>query len=94
LVQETIWWSLLVRLCSVGLNLRIPYFRIWNKSKSKLLITNLYKSRLEETKLALDLQYTNVEHKSRIALCPSTIKKKMQTSKAEVLTNTNNKYKV
>ncbi|MFV8357085.1 TolC family protein [Flavobacterium sp. XS1P32] len=90
--SDGVYWS---DFASVGLNLRIPIFTGFgtkarvNQADNKLASI---KVDLEETKLALDLQYTNARTQIENSIVSINNQKENAKLAQEVLTNTNNNY--
>ena len=90
--SDGVYWS---DFASVGLNLRIPIFTgFGTKARVSQADNKLasIKVDLEETKLALDLQYTNARTQIENSIVSINNQKENAKLAQEVLTNTNNNY--
>ncbi|MFV8363692.1 TolC family protein [Flavobacterium sp. ZT3P35] len=90
--SDGVYWS---DFASVGLNLRIPIFSgFGTKARVSQADNKLasIKVDLEETKLALDLQYTNARTQIENSIVSINNQKENAKLAQEVLTNTNNNY--
>lgn len=90
--SDGVYWS---DFASVGLNLRIPIFTgFGTKARVSQADNKLASIRvdLEETKLALDLQYTNARAQIENSIVSINNQKENAKLAQEVLTNTNNNY--
>ena len=90
--SDGVYWS---DFASVGLNLRIPIFTgFGTKARVSQADNKLasIKVDLEETKLALDLQYTNARAQIENSIVSINNQKENAKLAQEVLTNTNNNY--
>ena len=90
--SDGVYWS---DFASVGLNLRIPIFTgFGTKARVSQADNKLASIRvdLEETKLALDLQYTNARTQIENSIVSINNQKENAKLAQEVLTNTNNNY--
>ncbi|MFV8332122.1 TolC family protein [Flavobacterium sp. GSP14] len=90
--SDGVYWS---DFASIGLNLRIPIFTgFGTKARVSQADNKLasIKVDLEETKLALDLQYTNARTQIENSIVSINNQKENAKLAQEVLTNTNNNY--
>ena len=90
--SDGVYWS---DFASVGLNLRIPIFTgFGTKARVSQADNKLasIKVDLEETKLALDLQYTNARTQIENSIVSINNQKENAKLAQDVLTNTNNNY--
>ena len=90
--SDGVYWS---DFASVGINLRVPIFSGFGTRSRVSLATNKLESikvDLEETKLALDLQYSNARTQIENSIVSINNQKENAKLAQEVLTNTNNNY--
>ncbi|RDI51334.1 TolC family protein [Flavobacterium glaciei] len=90
--SDGVYWS---DFASVGLNLRVPIFSgFGTKARVSQADNKLasIKVDLEETKLALDLQYSNAKTQIENSIVSINNQKENSKLAQEVLTNTNNNY--
>ena len=90
--SDGVYWS---DFASVGLNLRVPIFSgFGTKARVSLADNKLasIKVDLEETKLALDLEYSNARTQIENSIVSINNQKDNAKLAQEVLTNTNNNY--
>lgn len=90
--SDGVYWS---DFASVGINLRVPIFSGFGTRSRVSLATNKLESikvDLEETKLALDLQYSNARTQIESSIVSINNQKENAKLAQEVLTNTNNNY--
>lgn len=90
--SDGVYWS---DFASVGLNLRIPIFSGFGTKARVSQASNKLASikvDLEETKLALDLEYSNAKTQIENSIVSINNQKENAKLAQEVLTNTNNNY--
>lgn len=90
--SEGVFWS---DFASIGLNLNVPIFTgFGTRAKVRQAENDLQAVRvdLEDTKLALDLEYTNAKTQIRNSIISINNQKANAKLAQEVLTNTNNNY--
>ena len=90
--SDGVYWS---DFASVGINLRVPIFSGFGTKARVSLADNklaLIKVDLDETKLALDLEYSNARTQIENSIVSINNQKENAKLAQEVLTNTNNNY--